>query len=123
MDIAKTALNGGSDLATRYGQKTQIDESRPSATAGGGAAAKPALAPGGEAPLVELSPEALERAELSEALASARAEYDALPETRADVLAAVRQRIADGYYESAEGRSALADRLVDVARAWRAAKA
>ncbi|MCL2206818.1 MAG: flagellar biosynthesis anti-sigma factor FlgM [Fibromonadales bacterium] len=47
----------------------------------------------------------------AEALVKARA--DALPEVREEKIAVARERIASGYYNTAEFRSELASRLVD----------
>lgn len=121
MEIGKAAVTGGADLAKLYGQKTDLDESREAQTERGESAQRSTTAsPGGAAAaMVEISPEALERSERQEALHLARETYAALPDAREDVVAEVKQRLAEGYYESDGVREQLANRLVNLARSWR----
>ncbi len=121
MEIGKTVVTGGADLAKLYGQKTDTSESREAQAERGESPQPASVAKGGgaAAAMVEISPEALERSERQEALHLARETYADLPDTRENVVADVKQRLAEGYYETEAVREQLTDRLVNLARSWR----
>ncbi len=117
MDIGKPAVTGGPDLAKLYGQKTKLDGSRqPEQHVGNPPQGVQSTAKGAAAVMVEISPEALERSERQEALQVAREQYSSLPAVREEVVADVKQRLAEGYYESDAVLDQLADRLMPLAR-------
>lgn len=120
MDIGKTAIASGSDLATAYGQKAELAGSREAEPHRG---EKPqvtadAKTGGAAAVMVEISPEALERSEQQEALQVVREHYANLPDAREDVVARVKQGLAEGYYDTDGVKEQLADRLMALGRSW-----
>ncbi len=116
VEIGKSAAVHGQELAKLYGQRAesegapevsdqQATQNRPVGTGEGRAAV-----------MVQISPEARDRAEREEALAAAKAVYPDLPPIRADVVEAVRQRLEAGFYETPAVKDALVERLLPLAR-------
>jgi hypothetical protein len=117
VDIGKPAISGGPDLARLYGQKADLNASREAEQqVGESPQGTTAMGKGAAAVMVEISPEALERSERQEALQVAREQYTSLPAVREDVVADVKQRLADGFFESDAVLEQLADRLLPLAR-------
>ena len=123
MEIVKPSSTGGSELARLYGQKSDPDptgeakqecgecQTRQAGSAGTGLAVK-----------VEISPEARERAASQEALQLAKEQYNELPDTRQEVIAEVKEKIAAGWYETQIVRETLTDKLVSLLRSMEGPK-
>ena len=112
MDIAKTGATAGRDLASLYGQKgesvgEELSNGKPQQAGSGGTAVRPML---------EISQEAKERAEALASLQAVRPAYEALPETRTEIVAQVRERLESGYYDSDEVLEQLSEKLATLVR-------
>ena len=117
MEIGKPSSTGGQDLARLYGQKTDPEQVGEAKTERGERQTGQAGSSGtGLAATVEISPEALERAARQEALQLAKELYNNLPDSRQDVIARVKQRMSEGWYDSQNVRETLTDRLVTLLR-------
>jgi hypothetical protein len=120
VDIGKTGAAGGPKLAGAYAKGQEAERAESGAPASGesrqSAGAKGAAA----AAQPEFSAAALERAERQEALSVVKTAYDKLPETRQEVLSAVREKLATGHYDSPAVLEALSSRLGTLIRRWEA---
>lgn len=116
VEIGKSAAAHGQELAKLYGQRTEA-ESASELTSRQNSQSRPvATGEGRAAVMVEISPEARDRAERDTALAAAKALYPEVPAVRAEVVEAVRQRLEAGVYESDAVKEALVERLLPLAR-------
>ncbi len=112
MDIDKTGPTAGRDLASLYGQKSKSvseehsGEKAQQAGTGGTAVRQ----------MLEISPEARERAEGIATLEAVRPAWESVPETRAEIVAQVQERLASGYYETDEVLEQLAGKLSSLVR-------
>jgi hypothetical protein len=66
--------------------------------------------------VAEISTDARRMVDLHTTYAAGRAALDRTPDTRADVLARVRERLATGFYNSVEVRERVAARVAEVVR-------
>jgi hypothetical protein len=116
VEIGKSAAAQGQELAKLYGQRTEAESASELSTRQNTQSRPVGTGEGRAAVMVEISPEARERAEREEALAAAKALYPEVPALRADVVEAVRQRLDAGFYETAAAKEALVERLLPLAR-------
>ena len=119
MEIGKSSTIQPQDLTKLYAQRSETDGAQgagTSAVATESASARGNAVSAAAPVLVEISAEARERAEQQESLQLARDLYDRLPAVRSEVVAAVKARLAAGYYDSDEVKNALADRLTGLIR-------
>lgn len=121
MEIGKTAAAQAQELAKLYGQHPETEATGQSAVAQSTQTRSVAAGEGRATVMVEISPEAQERAQREESLAAAKALYGQLPAGRSEVIDAVRQRLDEGFYASDGVKEALADRLLPLARRLEAA--
>ena len=66
---------------------------------------------GGSADTADISENAVKMAELRQMVDAGRAAMDAEPEVRADRVALAKERLASGFYQSAEVRDKVAARI------------
>jgi hypothetical protein len=119
VEIGKSSTIQPQDLTKLYAQRSEADGAQGTGGAEGVAEGTSSRgnATGAAAPvMVEISAEARARAEQQESLQLARELYDRLPAVRSEVVAAVKARLAAGYYDSDEVKDALADRLTGLVR-------
>jgi len=116
VEIGKSAAVQAQELARLYGQNPETEAAGQSAVAQSPQTRSVAAGEGRATVMVEISAEAQERAQREESLAAAKAQYAQLPAGRAEVIAAVRQRLDEGFYASDAVKEALTDRLLPLAR-------
>jgi hypothetical protein len=114
VDIGKESVIRGADLTSLYGRQTGTDNSAKTETEHGERQKVSTGRNGTAAQMVEISSEAIDLANRQEALQLAKEIYADLPDTRQDVVAEVKAKLAAGFYESEGVQAELTDRLTSI---------
>ena len=114
MQIVKPDASHGLDPATLKGQDRDLRKTNPLELGSRERTSEALGKAEGRSDLIQISSEALDRAEREEALHLIRESYRGLEGIRRDVVESVRQRIADGYYDQSDVLDELAERLLPI---------
>ena len=119
MEIGKPAATGGPESAALQGRDR--DTGRTGEAKGDRGECKPNPIGHGtvaSSAKLEISAEGRDRAERQEALQLAKDRYDNIPEVRQEVIARVKERLAEGFYDSERVQLELGRRLSQVIKRW-----